>query len=114
MAYTMTARTQLMFAMGSKPAIMMPAPNAIPATGAVVAPAMPVVVGMRETPTKLAAEVTTSKTPMTHMRIFRARGFHLATTCLPPFSTAGGFDFAERRPFRCNLYADCAQLATSF
>src|SRR5690348_14802525 len=74
-----------MFPTGSNPAIMMPAPKAIPATGAVAAPDKPWFVGMRLTPMKVAAELTTSKIPMTHMRIFSARGFHFATTCLPPF-----------------------------
>src|SRR5712691_3935253 len=70
---------------------MIPAPKAMPATGADAKPAMPVLVGKTATPMKLAAELTTSRTPTTHNRILSARGFHFAiacTTCLPPFSTA--------------------------
>src|SRR5205823_6419054 len=72
-----------MLAIGSNPAIITPAPNAIPATGADT-PA-PLSNGNTATPTKLAAEPTTSRSPITHISTLSARGFHFATTCLPPF-----------------------------
>src|SRR5205814_4476324 len=101
-----------MLAMGSKPAIIMPAPKAMPATGAVTPAPLPK--SKTALPTKLAAEPTTSNTPITHKRIFSARGFHFATTCLPPFSTAVDSVFGERAAVQVQLIDHCTHLGTSF
>src|ERR1044071_9812873 len=91
-----------MVAIGSNPAIMTPAPNAMPATGAVTPAPLPK--SKTALPTKLAADPTTKRTPITHMRIFSARGFHFATTCLPPFDRWVIWNLsAERRPFQVQL-----------
>jgi hypothetical protein len=85
-AYRITARTQLTLPSGSKPAIMMPAPKAIPATEAET----PAHVSNQKKvlPMKPSPEPITINKPMTHIKSFNASGFHLATSSFPPLSTA--------------------------
>src|ERR1700693_3358252 len=97
----MTARTQLTFPSGSKPAIMMPAPKAIPATDAET----PAQVSNQKNvlPMKPRAEPITIKTPMTHIKSFNASGFHLATSDIPPCRPHFVNRIVNRRSFVCHL-----------
>src|SRR5437773_5137795 len=81
----------------------MPAPNAIPATGAVTPAPLPKLKTV--SPTKLAAEPTTRRTPITHRRSFSARGFHFEITALLAFLhfDRGGFELAERAAVQVQL-----------
>ena len=64
--------------MGSNPAIIIPAPKATPATEAVMPNQVSNGIQVGN------AEPATIKTPINHMRSFNAKGFHLATSTIPP------------------------------
>src|ERR1700693_1269670 len=105
----MTARTQLTLASGSKPAMMIPAPNATPAMDPVTPNHLSN--GSKPAPMRVSPEPATSRTPTKNIRSLRARGFHFDTSSTPSFGPRLVNRTVNRRSFHANLYLVCAFLA---